>query len=109
MNSLSPSGKKTAAHIDNMMERLGIDLGYRVVPRFGLLFSCALRNCASCTRRKACTEWLTNNHDLVFRPPQFCLNVDLLSELLCDPGIGRRPQSIRSPHVLPWPTRAAGQ
>jgi hypothetical protein len=90
MNLLSPPGNKTAANIDNMMERLGIDLGYRVVPRFGLLFACALRNCGSCTRHKACTEWLANGHDFAIGPPQFCRNFDLLSELLCDPGIGHR-------------------
>jgi hypothetical protein len=65
MNTLRPPGDKSAANIDNMMERLGIDPGCRVVPRFGLLFSCALRNCGSCTRRKACTEWLANDHGLV--------------------------------------------
>jgi hypothetical protein len=95
MNCLHPPGKETAANFGNMMERLGIDQGYRVVPRFGLLFSCALRNCSSCTRRKACAEWLTADHDLGFGPPQFCPNFDLLWELLCDSGIGSRPWSAR--------------
>jgi hypothetical protein len=38
MKSSSRLGCKTSANIDNMMERLGIDAGYRVVPRFGLFF-----------------------------------------------------------------------
>ena len=95
MNLLSRPGNKTAANIDNMMEGLGIDLGYRVVPRFGLLFSCALRNCSSCTRRTACTEWLTKDRHFASGPPQFCPNFDPLWELLCDSGIGHRTHSIR--------------
>jgi Family of unknown function (DUF6455) len=95
MNYLHPLGKETATNIENMMERLGIDQGYRVVPRFGLLFSCALRNCGSCTRRKACADWLTADRDFVYGPPQFCPNFELLWELLCDPGIGHRTQPVR--------------
>jgi len=94
MNSSSRHGYKTAANIDNMMDRLGIDVGCRVVPRFGLLFSCALRNCGSCMRRSACTEWLATEH-AVFGPPNFCPNFDLLWELLCDSGIDPRTYSGR--------------
>jgi hypothetical protein len=66
MKSSGRLGCKTSANIDNMMERLGIDAGYRVVPRFGVLFFCALRNCRSCTAREACTEWLANGHGALF-------------------------------------------
>jgi hypothetical protein len=88
MNSSSRLKFTTAANIDNMMERLGIDGGCCVVPRFSLLFSCALRNCGSCTSRGACTEWLAKDHDDLFAPPKFCPNVDLLWELLSDPAVG---------------------
>lgn len=90
MGSSIRPGCTFTPNIDDMMERLGIDLGYRVVPRFGLLFSCALRNCGSCTARKTCAEWLANGHDGPFEPPKFCPNSDLLSELLCDSAIGHR-------------------
>lgn len=95
MTSSSRLGCKTAANICNMMERLGIDEGCRVDPRFGLLFSCALRNCRSCTACDACSEWLANGHDDQSWPPKFCLNFDLLSELLRAPGIGNRTHSAR--------------
>lgn len=39
MKSSSRPKFTTAANIDNMMERLGIDGGCCVVPRFSLLFS----------------------------------------------------------------------
>ena len=90
MISSGRPGCTTAPNIDNMMERLGIDLGFRVVPRFGLLFSCALRNCGSCVARKACADWLAQDHDALFGAPKFCPNADLLSELLCDSSIGDR-------------------
>jgi hypothetical protein len=46
-----PSGleRGTAAKIEKVMERLGIDIAYGAVPRFGLAFSSALRSCNSCT------------------------------------------------------------
>jgi hypothetical protein len=83
-------GSKTAPNIDNMMDRLGIDPGFRVVPRFGLLFACALRNCGSCTARQACADWLAQDRDIRLGAPNFYPNADLLSELLCDSSIGRR-------------------
>jgi hypothetical protein len=77
-----------AINIDMMMERLGIDVGSRAVPRFGLLLSCALRNCSSCTARDACSRWLAHEHDPLTGPPKFCPNFDLLSELFYDPAVG---------------------
>jgi hypothetical protein len=94
MSSSSRLRSTTAANIDSMMERLGIDVGCCVVPRFSLLFSCALRNCGSCTAREACTEWLAKDLDDLLKPPKFCPNFDLLSELLYDPAIGHRTHSV---------------
>jgi hypothetical protein len=88
----SSAERATAPSIDNMMERLGIDAGFRVVPRFGLLFACALRNCTSCNARAACTDWLVQDHHTRFGAPGFCPNADLLSELLCDCSSGHRPR-----------------
>ena len=82
-------------NIDTMMERLGVDVGCRVTPRFDLLFACALRNCSSCTARKACTGWLAKEHDPLLGPPKFCPNFDLLSELFYDPAVGHRRSSYR--------------
>jgi hypothetical protein len=91
MNPSSPLGNMNTATIDNMMRRLGIDVGCRVVPRYGLLFCCALRNCGSCAARAECSDWLKKDDGAAFGPPKFCANADLLSELLCEPAIGRRP------------------
>jgi hypothetical protein len=89
MSALSHLGHATV-NIDSMMERLGIDVGCRVTPRFGLLFSCALRNCNRCTAHEACTTWLSDEHVALAGPPKFCPNFDLLSELFYDPGVGHR-------------------
>jgi hypothetical protein len=78
----------SAANIDKMMERLGIDVGCQVAPRFGLLFSCALRNCATCKAHERCTEWLSKNADAHGGPPRFCPSFDLLCELFYDTNVG---------------------
>jgi hypothetical protein len=82
-----------ASNIDAMMERLGIDVGCQVAPRFGLLFSCALRTCGRCVAREACSAWLASKHDPFAGPPKFCPNFDVLSELFYDPGAGCRAGS----------------
>jgi Family of unknown function (DUF6455) len=91
----SRPGCAPGANIENMMERLGIDAGSRVAPRFGLLFSCALRNCRSCVARTACAEWLAQD-SARFGPPQFCPNADLFWELLHDTSIARRWPAIQA-------------
>ena len=90
MSCSNPARPAMAPNIDNMMERLGIDAGFRVVPRFGLLFTSALRNCRCCGAREACAQWLARDHDTRFGAPKFCPNADLLSELLCDCSSGHR-------------------
>ena len=76
---------REATNIDTMMERLGIDVGSRAAPRFGLLFSCTLRNCSCCTAYESCSRWLATKHEPLVGPPKFCPNFDLLSELFFDP------------------------
>jgi hypothetical protein len=93
MNSSHPPESMTAPNVDQMMERLGIDPGFREVPRFGLLFCCALRNCGCCAERQACANWLAQDRDAPLGAPKFCPNADLLSELLYDSSIGHRPLS----------------
>jgi hypothetical protein len=94
MNS-SSLGYTTTGNIDDMVELLGIDAAYRVAPRFGLLSSCVQRNCASCTAREACTQWLGKKRNALLGPPKFCPNFDLWSELFYDPGVGHRAHSTR--------------
>jgi hypothetical protein len=94
MGTSSDARHMTAANIDRMMERLGIDMGCSVAPRFGLLISCTQRNCVSCTARKTCTQWLAKDPDASSGPPKFCPNFDLLCELFYDPAMGHHTHSV---------------
>jgi hypothetical protein len=78
------------ATIDNMMRRLGIDVGCRVVPRVRpalrlragqLRFPCGACGMLGLAREEGRRRIRTAE---ILREP------DLLSELLCDPAIGRR-------------------
>jgi Family of unknown function (DUF6455) len=90
-----------ATNIDRMMELLGIDVGYSVVPQFGLAFSQALRTCCSCSAHGECTEWLATGPDAPVGPPKFCPCVDLLWDLLCDPAVSRVELWRRRPPCRP--------
>ena len=48
MFSSSRLEQTTAVNIGKMMGRLGIDMAYAALPRYGLAFSSALRACNSC-------------------------------------------------------------
>ena len=95
MCSSSRLERTTTANIGKMMGRLGIDRAYAVLPRYGLSFSSALRACNSCTARAQCAQWMADTRHTTFGPPKFCASADLLWELLCDPAIGHRPQSVQ--------------
>ena len=88
MSSSSHAARVPAANVDIMMDRLGIDQGCRVAPRFGLTFCCALRICSTCTAGDACAQWLASEPARLPGPPAFCPNVDLLWELVCDRAVG---------------------
>jgi Family of unknown function (DUF6455) len=90
MSASRRAGFPTAANVDDMMERLGIDQGCRVDPHFGLTLCCVLRTCRACTARETCVAWLARHPEPLFGPPDFCPNVDLLWELVCDRAVGRR-------------------
>ena len=93
MSCSNPARPAMAPNIDNMMERLGIDAGFRVVPRFGLLITSALRNCRCCGARETCAAWLARDQETRFGAPKFCPNADLLWELLCDCSSGHRSRA----------------
>jgi hypothetical protein len=50
-----------------MLERLGIELGAGVIPRYGLMDISAGGNCRSCGAASACTEWLGASPPLLLR------------------------------------------
>ena len=86
--SLSRGRLGAAVNIGRMMERLGIDPAYGVLPRYGVIFSSAWRTCRRCAGSAECTKWLAETRASAVGPPRFCPNADLLWELLCDPAVG---------------------
>jgi Family of unknown function (DUF6455) len=75
-----------AIPLDEMMVRLGIELGAETLPRLGLRYPTAFHRCEDCAFKSACREWLTFGAPASFAPP-FCANADILFELQCDqPG-----------------------
>ena len=80
--SLSGGRLGAAVNIGRMMERLGIDPAYGVLPRYGVIFSSAWRTCRRCAASAECTKWLAETRASAVGPPRFCPNADLLWELL---------------------------
>ena len=73
-----------------MMERIGIDPGLRVVPRLSLSYLTAFHRCHSCPSKLTCRAWLNNTHTPVTFAPRFCPNADIFFELQVDyPGSWR--------------------
>jgi len=76
-----------AAHVYQMMVRLGLEPAAGVLPGLGLRYATALRRCEKCRSKKACQDWLKYAPAMVNFAPDFCMNADLLFELQYDqPG-----------------------
>jgi hypothetical protein len=71
-------------YICEMMERLGIDPGARVMPRMSLSYLTAFHRCRSCPSKQTCRAWLDNTHAPVMFAPRFCPNADIFFELQVD-------------------------
>jgi hypothetical protein len=54
----SESSDLRELEVYKMLERLGIELGAGVIPRYGLMYVSAVRNCRNCGSASACAEWL---------------------------------------------------
>lgn len=86
MPSLKDS-ERPQTYLYKMMQRLGIELGEGVVPRFSLAYMTAFHRCQACPVKKACHEWLESMPCSVVTAPSFCPNDDILFELrLNQPG-----------------------
>lgn len=70
--------------LGEMMERLGIDPGGRVVPRLSLTYLTAFHRCHSCPSKQTCRAWLDNTHAPVTFAPRFFPNADIFFELQLD-------------------------
>jgi hypothetical protein len=73
-----------AINLYELTDRLGIDGGWAVSPRFALVHCCALRNCRQCHDAAACIAWLEAPPVRPMVPPSGCPNADLFVELLYD-------------------------
>lgn len=77
-------------NICEMMSRLGIEPGGRVVPRLSLRYATAFRHCKACPSKQACREWLDSMPTSVALAPRFCPNTDIFFELQVDqPSLNR--------------------
>ena len=83
----SSSRLEQTTYIGEMMGRLGIDMGYAALPRYGLAFSSALRACNSCTARAQCAQWMAKTRHSAFGPPKFCASADLLGNFFAIPRL----------------------
>lgn len=77
-----------------MMEHLGIELGGGVIPRFGLTYASAVRNCRKCESARICTKWLAAAPS-GSAAPDFCPNVDIFFELVFDGQTASRSIATR--------------
>jgi hypothetical protein len=77
----SASRQDQLRNLYEMMERLGIEPGGGVVPRFSLTYATALHCCEACQFIQACREWLDSLPASVPFVPHFCPNTNILFEL----------------------------
>ena len=53
-----PTNARQRTHIREMMERLGLEPGSGVVPRWSMSYTTAFPRCEGCTNKQACRDWL---------------------------------------------------
>jgi hypothetical protein len=86
MEAIMTAMARHALPLDEMMARLGIELGADTLPRLGLRYPTASHRCEDCKVKDACRAWLAGGAPASFAP-LFCANADILFELQCDqPG-----------------------
>jgi hypothetical protein len=78
--SASENSDLQELQVYKMLERLGIELGAGVIPRYGLMYVSAIRNCRSCGTAPACAEWLGAASSTRVAPG-FCPSRDIFLEL----------------------------
>jgi len=71
-----------------ILERLRVELGPGVIPRYGLMDISAVRNCRSCGAASACTERLAAASSPAVAP-DFCRDRDILLDAYAQ-TVGRR-------------------
>jgi len=89
---MRPPGKPEIGELEvyKMLERLGLELGAGVVPRYGLMYMAAIRTCRTCGSARACAAWVGSDAALCIAP-DFCPNADIFTELVME-----EPTVVRS-------------
>jgi hypothetical protein len=91
-------------HIREMMERLGLEQGGGVVPRWSLAYTTAFHRCEGCTNKQACQDWLAKNPAQVSFAPRFCPNADIFFELQVEqPSADRAEGCVPAMSINPGP------
>src|SRR5471032_2871889 len=93
-----PDRDRKPTHICEMMERLGLEPGGGVVPRWSLAYTTAFHRCEGCTNAQSCRDWLVNNAGQVSFAPRFCPNADIFFELQLE-----QPRLDRAEGCVPVP------
>ncbi len=68
-------------HMNEMMQRLGLDPGVGVLPQWSLSYLTALHRCQACAQKQACRGWLLDRPEVAAVPPSFCPNADIFFEM----------------------------
>ena len=79
--AVSSATGRHSAYLDEMMERLGVELAGGVVPRWSLSYATALHRCQACLSKEDCQAWLDSMPNSVSFAPRFCPIADILFEL----------------------------
>jgi hypothetical protein len=66
-----------------MMQRLGVEVGGGIIPRYSLTYAAAFRQCETCQCVAECSKWLAAETARTFAPA-FCPGADILFELAFD-------------------------
>ena len=75
--------------LSQMLDCLGVDLGGSVVPRLGSVLISVFYACQSCDAAESCSDWLAHPSADHATPPKFCINQDILAEVLAEPSLRR--------------------
>jgi hypothetical protein len=82
------------ACINDMMERLGIEVGGGILPRHSLSYAAARQRCEQSQAPNACREWLETAAEALNFAPKCCPNGNILFELQFDQLIGPRAPKV---------------
>ena len=79
-----------------MMERLGLEPGGGVVPRWAMSYTTAFHRCEGYTDKQACRDWLEHMPAQVSFAPCLCPNADIFFELQVE-----QPDASRADGCVP--------